>query len=165
MPLTIADSVNDLSTSELIRRGRELAAIITASKDELDAIEETLRSRALAMPHEPLTEGNREGRRATLSDGDEKITVLFESDILKASFAADSPVAKSLDDLLTESELNVLFKIKTTYERSLKDGHKFRLQCADLLGSDHAAKVIDTLKDRDRNGVVKSKSVIEWKGN
>lgn len=152
-----------LNTAKLIARGRELNRIISESKDELEAIEDTLRSRALAMPHEPLSEGNREGRRARLSDGDEEVTVLFESDILKASFAADSPVAKAVLPLLNTEQTASIFKVKTTYERSVKDGHKFRLQCGELLPAYLAAQLIDLLKDRDRNGIVKSKSVIEWK--
>ena len=83
--------------------------------------------------------------------------------MLKASFASDSPVAKSVLPLLDADQIAALFKVKTTYERSIKDGHKFRLQCADLLAPDIAAKLINLLKDRDCNGIVKSKSVIEWK--
>jgi hypothetical protein len=150
-------------TAELIARGCELNRIITESEAELKKIEATLRSRALAMPHEPLADGNREGRRALLRDGDQEITVLFESDILKASFAADSPVAKAVLPLLNAEQTASIFKVKTTYERSVKDGHKFRLQCGELLPAELAAQLIDLLKDRDRNGIVKSKSVIEWK--
>jgi len=152
-----------LNTAQIIARGRELNRIISDSKDELELIEDILRSRALAMPHEPLSEGNREGRRARLRDGDEEVTVLFESDILKASFAADSPIAKAVLPLLNSEQTASIFKVKTTYERSVKDGHKFRLQCGELLPAETAAKLIDLLKDRDRNGIVKSKSVIEWK--
>jgi len=151
------------STQHLIQRGRQLTAIISAAEVELKAIEDALRTRALAMPHEPLTEGNREGRRATLRDGDEQLTVLFESDILKASFAADSPVANAVLKMLSEEEISALFKARTTYERAIKDGHKFRTACAEICAGDKAANLIDLLKDRDRNGIVKSKSVIEWK--
>ena len=152
-----------LTTAVLIARGRQLRTLIDESESELKHTEETLRSRALAMPHEPLAQGNREGRRARLRDTDEEVTVLFESDIPKASFAIDSPVAHSLLPLLTKGQISNLFRCKTTYERSVKDCHKFRLQCAELLAPDLAALVIDKLKDRDRNGIVKSKSVIEWK--
>jgi hypothetical protein len=151
-----------LSTAALIARGRELNARISADKRELDLIENTLRSRALAMPHEPLADGNREGRRATLRDGEQMVAVLFESDILKASFVSDSPVAKAVLPILDIDQTSALFKVKTTYERLVKDGHKFRLHCAEILPSALAANVIDLLKDRDRNGIVKSKSVIEW---
>lgn len=151
-----------ITTEALIARGRELQARISADKRELDLIEATLRDRALAMPHEPLAEGNREGRRATLRDGDQQLTVLFESDILKASFASDSPVAKQLFPLLDKAQLGDLFRIKTTYERAIKDGHKFRLLCSEILPADISAQVIDILKDRDKNGIVKSKSVVEW---
>lgn len=155
--------LDHLPTSALIARGRELNSIITAAESELKQIEETLRSRALAMPHEPLADGNREGRRARLRDGDEEVTVLFESDILKASFAADSRLGIELQAMFTRSELDQFFRFKTTIERTVKDGHKFRLQCAELLDTETAAKLIDLLKDRDRNGIVKSKSVVEWK--
>lgn len=152
-----------LTTAELIARGRELTTTITNAERELKAIEEILRSRALAMPHEPLADGNREGRRAMLRDGEEHVAVLFESDILKASFASDSPVAKAVLPLLDSAQISALFKKRTTYERAVKDGHKFRLQCAELLPAELSAQVIDLLKDRDRNGIVKSKSVVEWK--
>jgi hypothetical protein len=151
------------STAVLIARGRELTATIAAAQTELKAIEEELRHRALAMPHEPLAQGNREGRRARLRDGDQELTVLFESDVLKASFDSNSPTATALLPLLTKPQIDSLFRCKTTYERSVKDGHKFRLQCSELLEPDLASLVIDKLKDRDRNGIVKSKSVIEWK--
>ena len=155
--------LDHLTTAALIARGRELTRLIAKSKAELELIEDTLRSRALAMPHEPLADGNREGRRARLRDAGEEVTVLFESDILKASFASDSPVAKSVLKLLAADQVASLFKVKTTYERGVKDGHKFRLQCGELLDTETAAKLIDLLKDRDRNGIVKSKSAIEWK--
>lgn len=151
------------TTESLIERGRQLVARIAEDERELKEIEEVLRSRALAMPHEPLADGHREGRRATLRDGDKQVTVLFESDILKSSFASDSPVAKSVLPLLDSAQISSLFKKKTTYERAVKDGHKFRLQCAELLPAELAAQVIDLLKDRDRNGIVKSKSAVEWK--
>ncbi|MDP3850498.1 MAG: hypothetical protein Q8Q59_08350 [Luteolibacter sp.] len=156
---------DQLSTEQLIHRGRQLCTVIAESKLELDAIEQVLRDRALAMPHEPLADGNREGRRATLRDGIQQVAVLFESDILKASFVSDSPVAKAVLPLLDADQVKALFRKKTTYERAVKDGHKFRLQCADLLPGELAAQVIDLLKDRDRNGIVKSKSVIEWKSS
>jgi hypothetical protein len=155
--------IEDQPTAALIARGRELTATIAASKRELEAIEAILRSRALAMPHEPLADKHREGRRATLKDADQQVAVVFESDILKASFAADSPTAKELLPLLDAKQTRQLFKSKTTYERANKDGQKFRLHCADVLGTELSATVIDLLKDRDRNGIVKSKTVIEWK--
>lgn len=151
-----------LSTAALIQRGRQITAIIADAQAELKQIESVIRSRALAMPHEPLADGFREGRRATLRDGNEKVAVLFESDILKASFASDSPLAKSILTILDADQCAAIFKVRTTFERSVKDGHKFRLQCAELLPADIAANVIDLLKDRDKNGIVKSKSVIEW---
>ena len=151
------------TTTQLIERGRDLVARIAADEAELKGIEAELRNRALAMPHEPLTQDNREGRRATLRGDGQQLTVLFESDILKASFASDSPVAKSILPLLDPDQTKALFKKKTTYERAVKDGHKFRLQCAEILPQELSVKVIDLLKDRDRNGIVKSKSVIEWK--
>lgn len=155
--------LDHLPSAFLIARGRELRNLIDAAEAELKQIDDTLRSRALAMPHEPLAQGNREGRRAIIRDGDQKVSVLFESDILKASFAADSPVAQSLLPLLSKDQISNLFRVKKTYERSIKDGYKFRLQCSEILDPDLAALVIDKLKDRDRNGIVKSKSVIEWK--
>lgn len=155
--------LSNISTAALIDQGRKLRAYIDHAKIELDQVETELRSRALAMPHQPLADGHREGRRATLREDDQMITVLFESDILKASFASDSPVAKVLLPLLDPAQTKALFRKKTTYERAIKDGHKFRLQCADVLPPELATTVIDTLKDRDRNGIVKSKSVIEWK--
>ncbi len=153
----------DQPTAALIAKGRELNTIIATAKRELETIESILRSRALAMPHEPLADKHREGRRAQLKDADQQVAVVFESDILKASFAADSPTAKEVLPLLDAKQTRQLFKSKTTYERSTKDGQKFRLHCAEILGSELSATVIDLLKDRDKNGIVKSKTVIEWK--
>ncbi len=152
-----------LSTAQLIAEGRLLTVAIARDQAELKSIEDILRTRALAMPHEPLTDDNREGRRARLRDGDQEVSVIFESDILKASFAVDSPTGIAVDGLLVASQSDQFFRRKTTLERIVKDGHKFRLQCGELLPGDIAAELIDLLKDRDRNGIVKSKSVVEWK--
>jgi hypothetical protein len=154
--------MDHLTTAELIAKGRSITAFISTCTNELKLIDAILRSRALNMPHEPLTDTHREGRRATLRDGDESVTVLFESDILKASFSSGSSVANQLLKLITPGELNEIFHKKTTYERRQKDGHKFRVACHDLLGPDKAPEVINILKDRDKNGITKSKTVIEW---
>lgn len=149
-------------TATLIARGRELNRIIADSKTELSAIEEILRSRALSVPHEPLTQTNREGRRAILRDADQELAVVFESDLLKASFSGGSPLAESLSSILFLQDFDALFSTKITHERRLKDGYKFRMACADQVGTEKAAIIIDTLKDRDKNGIAKSKSVFNW---
>ena len=154
--------LEELTTGELIQRGRQLEITIKAAKSELKAIETILEDRALSVPHERLAEENREGRRARLMDGEEELTVLFESDILKASFATTSPVCVKVMELLSKAEISELFRTKSTMERSQKDGHKFRLAAANLLGPDRAAQLIDILKDRDKDGIVKSKTAIEW---
>lgn len=153
-----------LSTATLIARGRELNALIDRSETELKQIETILRSRALAMPHEPLAEGYREGRRARLREDDQALSVIFESDVLKASFAAECALATTIRQTVNDEPAFIaLFKLKSVYERRVSDGHKFRLAAKDLLPAGVADTVIDQLKDRDRNGIVKSKSVIEWR--
>jgi hypothetical protein len=153
---------HEAATAKLIARGRQLNDIIDAAKEELSMIESALRSRALAMPHQPLANGSREGRRAMLRDEGQSLTIVFESDLLKASFDHQSAIAKAISSELFPAQMDQLFRLKQTYERTQKDGHKFRLQCADVLGPDLAAKITDILKDRDRNGIVKSKSTVEW---
>lgn len=154
--------LEELTTQELIIRGRKLENTIKHARQELKTIETILADRALSVPHERLAEDNREGRRARLRDGDQELTVLFESDILKASFAADSDVAGKVKEILSDSELAELFRNKTTIERIQKDGHKFRLSAAATLGPDRSAQLVDILKDRDKDGIVKSKTAIEW---
>ncbi|MFU8894037.1 MAG: hypothetical protein ACNA8L_10450 [Luteolibacter sp.] len=154
--------MDHLTTAQLIARGRTLNEQISAANAELKLIESELRTRALAMPHEPLAQAEREGRKALLRDDDQELTVLFESDVLKASFAADSPVAQAVLPLLSPTETKDLFRKKTTYERIQKDGHKFRLLANQLLQPDVATMLIHNLKDRDKNGIVKSKTVIAW---
>ncbi len=153
----------EATSAIIIARCRHLHAVIAEAKDELAQLEAVLRHRALAMPHEPLTDGYREGRRAWLRDGDQSVSVIFESDVLKASFDAHSPFAKSVRSMLAHDQFEALFKTKETIERRQSDGHKFRLAANDALGQDLAAKLVDVLKDRDKNGIVKSKSVLEWK--
>ena len=154
----------ETTTAKLIARGRELRAIIDAAEIELDAIETTLRHRALAMPHEPLVDGYREGRRARLREDGEEVSVVFESDILVARFAATSALVPGLAAVIqTAADFDALFSTKTTHCRRVSDGHKFRLEAAKVLGEEKAARVIDLLKDRDKHGIVKSKSVVKWK--
>jgi hypothetical protein len=154
-------TTTDQPTAALIARGRHLVALIADAKNELEAIEAELRKRALSVPHTPLIDGHREGRRAVLSDLAECITVRFESDLLKASFDAASPTAQTISSILGGAMIP-LFRLKKTWERTIKDGQKFRLAAFDSLPEPTAAALIDALKDRDKNGITKSKSTIEW---
>jgi hypothetical protein len=160
LPATV--TYYNTSTGDLIAHGREMETHIKDCKNILSEIEEVLRSRALAMPHEPLENGSREGRRATLRDGEESLTVRFESDLLKASFDTDSVTGIAIEKLLPEHLLGKLFRTKKTYARTWPDGHQFRLNAASLLGPETATELCEILKDKDKNGIVKSKSVIEW---
>lgn len=149
-----------MKDSELIRRIRFIDREIETLTAERKALEKEIIARALNRPHTPLTEAHREGRRATLSEDGEVLTVRFESDVLKASWAFDSPLTTALQHAAAD-RFDALFRTKTTCERRIADGHKFRLLCHKELPETQAIAVIDALKDRDKNGIVKSKAVIE----
>lgn len=149
-----------MKDAEIIRRHREVKNQILLLTAELKTLEKDIIARALNRPHVPLTEAHREGRRATLSEDGEVLTVRFESDVLKASWAFDTPLTTQLQTTAGH-RFDTLFRTKTTCERRLADGHKFRLHCHNELPEPAAIAVIELLKDKDKNGITKSKAVIE----
>lgn len=151
----------DMSTADLISVGRVYAEQISVLKERIESIEAVLKSRALNVPHEPLANGSREGRRATLKEGDQSVSVVFESDLLKGSFAFDSDLTTNLQGLCG-NRFDALFRTKTTCERRITDGHKFRILVHSELPESSAVAVIEALKDKDKSGIVKSKVSVEW---
>ncbi len=146
-----------------IARGLFLRQRIKQDAAELKSIEARLESAALIASHVPLEEEDREGKQAILSAPEGDLRVRFESDNLIGSFAADSQIAKDLQFLLEyDGNFAKLFREKHIFERKQDDGHKFRKKLKELVQEQTYHTVLNQLKAKDKDGIVKSKTVIAW---
>lgn len=144
-------------------RGRFLKKRLKEDAAELKAIEARLESAALIASHVPLEEEDREGKQAILISPDGTLPVRFESDSLVATLAADSQAVADLKFLLEYNDtFGKLFREKHIYERKEADGHKFRKKLRALVQEETFHTCLNLLKARDKDGVVKSKTIIAW---
>lgn len=146
-----------------IIRGRFLRSRIKQDQAELKAIESRLENAALIASHIPLEDQDREGKQAILTAPEGSLPVRFESDSLVASLAADSQAVADLKFLLEYNDVFAkLFREKHIFERKEPDGHKFRKKLSALVQEETYHTCLNLLKARDKDGVVKSKTVIAW---
>ena len=160
---------NEIATD--IARGHELRNRIKSDTAELKLIEKRLESVALLSPHIPLQNAEREGKQAILSGAGLTLPVVFESDLLIGSFTHGTSLHDSISLLLNHEPgqdikktlFGSLFKSSHTYERRISDGHQFRLAAKFAIPTaDGFNALMSLLKSRDKDGVVKSKTVIAW---
>jgi len=160
---------NEIATD--IARGHELRNRIKSDTAELKLIEKRLESVALLAPHIPLQDAEREGKQTILSGAGLTLPVVFESDLLIGSFTHGSSLHDSITLLLNHEPgqdskktlFGALFKSSHTYERRISDGHKFRLAAKCAVPTNEGFNgLMHLLKSRDKDGIVKSKTVIAW---
>lgn len=148
--------------AQLVNRGLELRRQIHASEEELKTISKALEAIALANPddHVKLVDEEREGTR-WLADG--RLPVIFESDMILGTIQDNSVKHKELEALLDGSLCTFadFYKKKTIHEMIAKDGKAFRALATDKLAA-RAAKFIHAAKARNKDGIAKTRTVIDW---
>lgn len=150
-------------THQDITRGLYLRERIKNDTAELKAIETRLEAAALIASHSPLQDADREGKQAHLFAENGILPIIFESDLLIGSVAADSQQAKDLQFLLEfDDNFKKLFREKHIFERKESDGHKFRKKLRGMVQEETFHTVCNILKSKDKDGIVKSKTVIAW---
>lgn len=146
-----------------IERGEFLAARIKKDRAELKEIEQRLESAGLSAVHVPLRDKDREGKQALLKSGSRVLPVIFESDLLIASFKADSETAGKVRALITKQAFTELFKEVHAYERRIDDGQKFRVAARKAIPDEALClQVMGILKAKTKDGITRSKTVIAW---
>ncbi len=146
-----------------IERGKEIKAEILKLQTELKQISARLQLAAESAEHQPLTDADREGRQAILRSGSRTLPVIFEADLLIASFKPDSAKHTELDALLGE-KLTLFFKDTRVFERIQDDGQKFRKFARETLPAETFAAVIKACLDIKKDGIPKSRVVVDWDG-
>lgn len=159
----------DAEIPALVDRAKELKSEIARLSAELKTVEARLEAAAVCMPHEPLKDEQREGRRVMLTGNHWRIPVIFTSDSLIKSFQSGSQKHKELLRVLTEASLSEpeakellkqFFTEPNKWETKFKDGQDFRAAANQWLPAEGAAKFIVACRQVDKNGIAKSTTVI-----
>ena len=148
-----------------IARGREIVAEIKKLKEELKAIEDRLEQAGLKGDQIPLQDADREGKQY-LAQGEKFIVpIRFESDLIAGSFDPDSIMHKAVIAALGDehaAKMPLFFKDTRSFVRVPKDGQAFRKIARAQLDPDTFAKLISAVTQRDKKGIIKSKTVVAW---
>jgi hypothetical protein len=147
--------------AEDIERGKEIKAEIVKLTAELKQINARLQAAAEKAEHQPLSDKDREGKQAILSSSLRTLPVIFEADLLIASFKPDSQKHTELVALLGD-KLLLFFKDTRVFERIQEDGQKFRKFARETLPPDVFASLIKACLDVKKDGIPKSRVVIDW---
>ena len=152
-----------MTTKQAIDRGLKIRAHIKALNKELEVIEAHLEQAALKGEQIPLEDEDLEGRQYLAKGTDKIVPVVLTSDLLVKSFAADSAIHKAVLDLLEDGALlQRFFKPFKTYKTIIDSPKRFRASAAEILGPRSSAAFIDACKARDKHGVPKSETKIQW---
>jgi hypothetical protein len=147
-----------------VERGIVIKYEIEQLTIELKHIEKRLEQAGLHGQQIPLENAEREGKQYLAKSAKHIVPVVFESDMLIKSFPYGSPLHHALDHLCGGENFKTFFDQKRTFERSESDGHVFRKDVFDLMednGKSH--RIIGLLKAKNKDGIIKSRTVIDWK--
>lgn len=145
-----------------IARGIEIQAEIKKLQAELKAIEARVQAHAETGLHVPLKEEDREGKKFVARGGGYIVPVIFESDLLKASFKPDSETHKALAGIAGD-RLKDFFAEVHKFERVQEDGRLFRRAARAAFEPDTYAAFIRACLDVKKDGIPKSRVVVAWK--
>ncbi len=148
-----------------IARGKQIVDEIKALEAELKAIESRLEQAGLSGDQVPLKDADREGKQYLARGEKLVVPVRFESDLIAGSFDPDSVMHKAVLSALGDehaAKLPLFFKDKRSFNRVPKDGLAFRKLARKQLDPDTVAKLIQSVTQRDKDGIAKSKTVIAW---
>ncbi len=146
-----------------MRRGDEIKSQIKQLTDELKKIEKNIERYALSVPHEPLKMADRDGKQAVLCDGARILPVRFEADALVSFIDTGSPMDLRVREIITPLAHAALFRPVSGYERRTADGRRFRgLTRLSIDDEKTRLDLIDAIRSRDKDGIVKSRTVIAW---
>jgi hypothetical protein len=144
-----------------IERGKEIKAEIAKLTAELKLINARLQAAGEASEHVPLADADREGKQAILRGTRHSLPVIFESDLLIASFKPDSLKHTEIKAILGEN-LPKFFRDTRVFERIQEDGKAFRKFARENLPADTFAKLVQACTDRKKDGIAKSRVVVDW---
>jgi len=148
-----------------VAKGLEIREEIARLEVELDLIESRLEQAGLSGSQIPLQDADREGKQYLAKGHDWIVPVRFESDLIAGSFKPDSEMHKAVKAALGEEHADKIaqfFADTRSFVRVPKDGQEFRKLARQLLPSNVFAALVNAVTQRDKKGIVKSKTVIAW---
>lgn len=149
------------SLAQDIARGLEIRRQIELLKTELKAVESRIQAIAETGKQEPLKETDREGKKFNATGAGKIVPVIFESDLLIASFKPDSETHKRLLEIAGD-KLPDFFADVRKFERRQDDGRAFRRSARAAFDPDTYAAFIRGCLDVKKDGIPKSRVVIAW---
>jgi hypothetical protein len=144
-----------------IERGKEIKAEIAKLQAELKLINARLQAAGEAAEHVPLADADREGKQAILRGTRHALPIIFESDLLIASFKPGSPKHEEINAILGD-KLSLFFSDTRVFERIQEDGKAFRKFARENLPAETFAKLVQACTDRKKDGIAKSRIVVDW---
>lgn len=147
---------------EDIERGLQIRAQIKELEAELKIIEERIQLVAEQGQQVPLKDEDREGKKFVARGRSAIVPVIFESDLLIASFLPDSDTHKALAKIAGD-KLPLFFKPVNKYERVQDDGRDFRRVARTNLEPDAFAQFIKAATAMKKGGIPKSRVFVGWK--
>jgi hypothetical protein len=144
-----------------IERGKEIKAEIVKLTAELKQINARLQAAGEKAEHVPLTDADREGKQAILCSPKHSLPIVFESDLLIASFKPDSPKHIEIQSILGD-KLKLFFADTRVFQRIQEDGKSFRQFARENLPPETFAKLVQACTDRKKDGIPKSRIVVDW---
>jgi hypothetical protein len=142
-----------------VERGLEIRKEIEALQAELKAIEKRLETAGLNGQQVPLQDADREGRQWIAKGETNQVAVIFTADSLVSSFAHESATHLQLRDLLG-TQIREFFR--QTWTNKFRDGKDFRAHALEILGKEKAPSLVTICLARDREGIAKSKTLVDW---
>jgi hypothetical protein len=147
---------------EDIERGFQIRVQISELQAELKQIEERIQLVAEQGKQVPLKDEDREGKKFVGRGKSATVPVIFESDLLIASFLPESEVHKALAKIAGD-KLKLFFKPVHKFERVQEDGRDFRRIARANLEPDDFAQFIRTATAVKKGGIPKSRVFVAWK--
>ena len=139
----------------------QIATDILKLTAELKEINARLQTAGQNAEHIPLTDADREGKQAILKGSRHYLPIIFESDLLIASFKPDSLKHTEIKAILGD-DLPKFFRDTRVFERIQEDGKAFRKFARENLPADKFAKLVQATTDRKKDGIAKSRVVVDW---
>lgn len=147
-----------------VDEGIEKFKQLEALKGELAEIEARLIQDSLDRPdeHQLLADKRREGRQFILQGTNANIPVVFTADkIIKSRL--DDNVELKRAKAIAGNLFSRFYTVKQTRIMLPKDGKAFRTLAATLLGKVKGPQFVSACLDRDREGIPKNDTKVEWK--
>jgi len=145
-----------------IERGLAIQEEIKALQAELKQIEARIQAVAEQGTQVPLKEADREGKKYPATGTKNIVPVIFESDLIIASFEPDSPTHHRLAEIAGK-KLNLFFREVRRFERVQDDGREFRRKARATFEPDPFAQFVQAATAVKKGGIAKSRVYVAWK--